>query len=617
MADKLDEVQRLAPDAADQLNKDAVALRAELAGVLTERKKNDDYDKLIKDTDVAFKAGQFDLANSKALEAQLLVPRRPEAGERLAQVAPKLDEAKRQQFAEKQRLERQKQFDAAFTAAAEKFKQGHLEDAEVSLKTALDLNDKHPGALALQKEVTLALQQKHAGAELQKKTEQFNALLAEADRLTEQGEVDPAGQKLAEAGKLFPGDTNKGAALQATEKKIAAKKEGLKELAGYEVLLKNAREARRAGSLDEAQKLVQSALASKVADERAKTLKKQIEDDLEERKKIANKENEYNRLVDSGNFFVKTANEMKADAYDDKITQLNSALNEFATAKSIKAEGPATTRTTEVKQIIEQLKVAATKKKAEEAAVAAKKRAEFNAQLTLADTAATKGDFPGADNYLKAAREILADADALKTLEAKKTEYQNLQKSDQAVRTAFGQVLDDLKKEPADLGAALKTTQDVCQAFPTRRDMAGVLDTLNKVKSADEAARQSAAAVSAKIAEFSRNKKLADKPELAQLGAARDRLQGLAAAAAGELAASNFQKAAAVLQDLDQKRRQAENEINTLRTKLEALGKVPAPEVQRPGELEPDADASSKKPTPPPEKKKKSQGSVGEINPFD
>ena len=628
-ADKLDKILSMFPDANDKLNKDATRLKSEVAVALGDRKKKDDYDRLVKAGDADFTAGKFEMALDKALQAQTLLPKGPEAAALIAKVNPKLDEAKRKEAARKEQELRDKKLADALAAAKTQLDGGKLDEAAVSLKTALEVSPVHEGALALQKRLLDEQEKQRTAEEQQKKTKAFDDLLATASRATEDGDLDAANKQLAEARKLFPDDQTKAAAIQTAEKKLAEKKEIQRLVTEYEGLVSKAKEARRAAQnlddagrlkkLEEAQQFVKSALqlGDKVVEGKGQLLKTQLDGEIGELKGNANKESQYNTLVSKGGEF-ETAGDAKGDAFDEKLSQYQLALKEYGNAKALKPGGPADQKETQINRKISDTKAAKAedaRKKADAAAGLAAGRQKFDAKIGEADAAAAKGDYAGAQALLAAAKAILADDAATRTLEAKAKDYEAKKKQvDDAVGVAFAKSLDALKNDPADLAGAMAPVQKACQDYPANGPIAGVRKTLQDVQEADVLVKQAIKGATDKLAVFSKNKKLENTKELREFDAACKRLQGLTAATIGRLTASQFKDATEILRSLNADLKQVSAQIEQLAPQLEKLGKEKpfTPIGENPiGEANDDGGKKTPKPVV---KKPKAKGSVGEGN---
>jgi len=569
--EKVAEVLKSYPDSGDELNQEARKVERALKDANAERLDRADYDRLIKEVEAAFNAGNFELANTKAHDAQVLMPKRDEADIWIAKIAPKLDEATRKRAKEAADKEHQQKLAAWLKTAEEQHQQGHLNEALASLRKALDISPQHAGALDLQERLQQALDKQKQEEELRKNTKRFAELLNLATELTlsdDTADLDEAAQKVADARSIFPGDKDREADAAPVEARIGSRREALKAKAGYDTLVKRAKEARAEGRLKDAKDLVEQALLSPLKDSSAETLMKAIDDEIakedERHRQIAGRDAQYNELLNSGGVFVTAADRLGPEAFDEKISQLNSALREFRAAKALKPDGQAAKRESEVEQKLNQTKLDR----------ASSLRRQFDAKIALADEAARKGNFEAADDCLAAAKGILPDDDAaVATLAAKSREYQGL-RVDSAISTAMGQVLEALKKNPADIGAAMRPAQDACQAYPSRREMAAVLDTLRKLENVDAAVKQACANASATITELRRgtgntgtvaelriDDDTATKVRISKLEKARERLQGLVSPAVKKLADSSFKDAAVVLQDLETDLHKAADEI--------------------------------------------------------
>jgi len=681
----LDRVTKILGDYADpedELNQEAKKLKSLLEVAVKENQNKHDYNKKILEVAAAFEARNYEEANKKALEAQTLMPNGKEAAEWLAKIGTMLDDQTKKAAAEQSRKDREQKFAAALKTAVEQEGKGQLDEALAAVLSALKLAPQDEGAATIQKRIVAALEERRKKEEQQKREKDFDTALKQAAIAESLPDLDEAAKKLLEARKLFPGDKDREAQVVAVETQLADRREVLKAKPAYEELLAKVRDARKADKLKEAQEFVDQALQSKAKDSRAEDLKKRIVEALAAG-------DEYKRIFDEAEAMLQAADKVDlstAAAYDDKISQINKALDKYAAAKAKKDEGPATARAVEVTQKLDKVKAdkaeflrkqaaaaaaaAATEKKAEEekkaiaaadaaygkvksvldglsptsdqgAFVAAqgevakykekykeapaldellnqKKLAAFDAQIVLAETAKKKGEYQAADGYLNAATAILADKTALETVEKKRQEYKALMAGNagNAAKTAFGLVLDALKRNPEDLDAALKPVRDFNKAHPGQRDLETVLGPLEKLQSAAAAIQPVLAGANGKIAEFKgffvrvaprpgdedveaseKNASVAKaEPKLKALESARDSLQGLVAKEAGQLVTSAFKEADTVLANLDKEQRRLVGEIETLTTQLDGLKGAPKKQT--------------KQQPPKPEKRQKRPGEV-------
>ncbi|MGD0091500.1 MAG: hypothetical protein ABSE73_16395 [Planctomycetota bacterium] len=465
----------------------AEVLRREAAA---EQQRKEEYDKLIREAEALFKAGEFEATNRKALEARDLMPAGKEAAEWLAKIAPKLDDQAKRKAQEQAQKDREAKLAAALKAAEEHEAKGQFEEALASLQTAFAIEPQNERAAALQERVLAAVKDRRKKEQQQKKEKDLEDALIQATQLAVAGaeaDLDEAARKVAEAGNIFPGDKEREAAIAAVAKKIADSREllKLKKLkAEYADMLQSARDARINQRLDDALQFAKRASASKMADSRAEDIMKQIEEAIAERSKLI----EYDKLLAQGDNFDKAADSLKPEALDDKAAQLELALGVFAKAKALKAEGPATKREAEVKQKLDQVKAAKADlvRKQEEAArkaaaavapaqktaetpAPAKKQDDAAARSALAEDAARKQQRDTACASLKKTLEALGPAGDLAGAQAQFNEFKTKYPADPDLAA-----LDALLKQKSVDVAAAKNLQEHNAALDkVRKALAG------------------------------------------------------------------------------------------------------------------------------------------------
>ena len=197
----------------DQLAAVAVK-KAEAAKKAEEERKakelQEKYLAAISAGDVAFKASNWDLAQTKYTEASGLKPEEKYPKDQLAAILTKRDEAARKAEEERLAKELQQKYQAAVTAADAAFKAERLDEAEGKYTEASGLKpeEKYPKdqlAAIVRKRDELA---KKASEEEQAKAldAKYQAAISAGDGAFNSGRWDEAEQKYAEAGGLKPAE---------------------------------------------------------------------------------------------------------------------------------------------------------------------------------------------------------------------------------------------------------------------------------------------------------------------------------------------------------------------------------------------------------------------------
>ncbi|MGD0089337.1 MAG: protein kinase [Planctomycetota bacterium] len=347
----VDEVLKEFPGTNDPLNQEAKKLALSLKEAATEMQRRKDCDKLIQEATQALEDKRYGDANKKALEAQnmLVAGKENEVTGLLAKIEPLLKDEEKKNAAEQIRKEREKKLAETLTAAEGQEAKGQLEEALATLKPVLAAAPEHEKATTIQKRVLAALEDRRKAEEQKeqkRKEKDFENSLSLATQLATGGsasDLDEADKNLAEARKLFPGDKDREDKLSAVQAKITARREEFKDKAAYSDLLTKVREALRTGKSQEAQQQLAQALKSPFRDNKVEDLKKRVEDLVK-----------YDTSVAKGNEYATAAENLNADAYDEKITQYKLALAEYDKAKELAKElegvAPTPPREAEVKQ---------------------------------------------------------------------------------------------------------------------------------------------------------------------------------------------------------------------------------------------------------------------------
>lgn len=304
-----------------------------------EKKKKEDFAKLIADGDAQMKTESFDAAIAKYEEALNLIPKEPGAESKLADAKKKRDDKiKNEQLAEEQKKKKE-QFEKLIA-------QGDSEMGTESYDKAIA---SYTAALALIKDDPTA---KTKLAEAEKKKSELAKNKADFDQLVKDGDLASAGKKYDEAitkyekaltiikdagvqTKLDKAKSDRDAALGAAEAEKKKKEEFAKLIAAGDASVKTESFDDAISKFEEALKLIpkEASAEAKLAD-----AKKKRDDKLKNEQALADqkkKQEEFDKLITQGD------GEMSASTFDKAIVSYTAALAIFkdnATAKAKLAE---------------------------------------------------------------------------------------------------------------------------------------------------------------------------------------------------------------------------------------------------------------------------------------
>jgi len=606
----------------DKLEIKQKAIKAE------DQKRRENFQGLITEASTLIDDSKLEQAEKKITEAEKLFAKDPA----IAATREKL--SKKQTDTERKAAEGKRRSDA-IADLAKVIESDKLIEAKTQLEAAEANYPQNKEIAALR----ATYEKKKQQADEQTKRTEFDDILASVDDMFKKENADlfEIETALEQAKQLIPNDPE----LVAREQKLKDRKadalqqeEQKRKLARFEDLLKKVQEilGKPDGSLDEAQAKLDSAKELFPDDAKLKQLLQDV--DSKHKDKIVQEITAAlakNDLEGAGRQLAE-AQLSYPGAYLDKVKGEIEQKKKDATAKAaaqqerdkalikLTAALEPTGDLAEAQKLLEAFKtkhpndaelpaldVKLQKRLADNAALQRKQK-DFNEQVALADAAAKKGDFPGAESFLVTAKGILSDPPALAILDTKRTEYNRLRTevSGEAATAAVAKVVDALKRSPDDLNAALKPAQDANLAFPANKDVKAILVTLHGMQTVEDSIKETAARASQKITEFKKRVQVAGEndvvgeKDLADLTAARGRLLGLVPAAARQLAASSFEDSAAVLQGLEESRRKTAAEIDRL---IDKLGVAAIPDT--------------KPPKQPERKKKGGGGTAGELDVFD
>ncbi|MDP2114465.1 MAG: hypothetical protein Q8K69_10460, partial [Bacteroidota bacterium] len=301
-----------------QVAKEAQGITKQEAQDLVVKQKN--FDQLIKDADVLFQRGEYQLALIKYLEARQLFPERAYASDRIAELQ---DLVKALEITERQRAELEQKYKDAIVRANGFFEQKTYVSARPVYEEALQYKPGDVFANGRIQEIDQLLA-------LLEKQKQFNDLIAQADNSYKSKNFDQAVTLYNQAKELFPEKEYPQTQIDLInqEKEQLAKAEQDNETRFIE-LQANAEKEVLSLNYDESIRLLNDALKIK---QRDASVQKRIEDiqGLKKQQLLAKEkeEKEEERLL-----ALATANNQ---AFNDAIASADKAFgeNDFNTAKS-------------------------------------------------------------------------------------------------------------------------------------------------------------------------------------------------------------------------------------------------------------------------------------------
>ncbi|HYG75975.1 MAG TPA: protein kinase [Planctomycetota bacterium] len=606
---KVDEVKRLFPANGDEFNKKALDLENRLNVVLKEKQRSEEYDRGLKEVLELETKGNWEAASKAAWELRKLIPERPEAPEALKRIQPKLDEKAQLALAEQAKRE----LIESLGKANDLFNQKQYEKAGEILDGIPKKTD--PEYVALKKKVDDALVLLKQEQQQKQKREEFNGIIASAEKAFNDQDLATAKQQLAQAEQMFKDDP----VIARLRGEIAKKEEFAKAKLEYDGLLNKIREAIKSTSLDEADRFLTLASKNPAADAKLTSLKAKVDELREEQKKIQNVEAEYANLLSSAAVFEKAGDEKKE--FSDKLNSYDLALRKLLSAKPLKKGGEADQREVALRKKIEDTQKAeeVERRKVEEARrLAAEQEAQqklnrkqFDDRMLAANTSAQQGDFASALANLAEAGKLFPNDPKLveRTAEVKKMQADVDGKIKAAIDLAAQRVP---KRQFAD---AIADVQGVARQYPMRRELSSVVEGITALQRVEGSVQNQLASAAGRLKTIDAKAEGRAGAYRARVTDAQSRMQSLVDNTIDQIVRSRFADATSAIRALETDVLRNGAQLASALDSYEEAARPPAATTTNQGDENPFKE-NKKKSTPPPTKEKKSSN-VGDVNPFD
>ena len=616
--DKVTEVKRAFPDATNDMNKRAIELETRLKGIIKDQGDAEKYDRLMKDEKALEDKGDPEGASKLAWEAKTVLPERPEARDALKRLQSKLDE--KATDALKKQAERE--FTEYMTQANDYATKEDYEKADEYLRKALGINAKDELALNLRTRIDYGVLAKKQRAELNRKTEEFNAQIKTARLSLEDGNLKDVADMMKAVDPQFKDHPD----LARLRSDLVKKAEAMKARDEYSATLDKLREYIRNGDADNALATYALAEKSPAVDSALKKLKDKVDEVVEEKKKMKDSEAQYTSLVISGTNFEKAGDEKSEPS--DKLASYELALPKYVQAKGIKKGGDADTKEAALRKKIDTARAAeqkalqaaaeAKRKKDEQDALERLNRKQFDERIAGFDLAFKSNDFATARSNLDEAAKLINNDPRLKEKEAdlKKAQADSDKKAGAALELAA------MKAPKGEYDDAIKDVNAAAQQYP-RRDLNSAIQALSALKRVESSAQQELVSSAAKLKQLDARAGPKGANERARVAAAQRNLQTLTTSAAETLARVRFQDSGVAVQkldgDFDMRKRELNSALNQYEDAINV--KEPPPHTDT-GDQNPFKTENKKPPVRQPDPPKKTNGgnsgkNAGDVNPFE
>ncbi|HEY3323127.1 MAG TPA: protein kinase [Planctomycetota bacterium] len=537
---KLAKLRESFPAETDPIRIAVVEQEKRLTALLGDKQKNDEYDKLIKDTKAAEQANKWKDANDLASKALALLPARPEAAAEIKLIQDKLSDQDARAFKEKQ----EKEYGEAIVAANAAFNQGNFPAAAEAVSRAVARKPNDEAALAIQKRIDAASAADKEQAALKRKQDDFKKLSDEATQAFKDNDLPVASEKIKAMALLFPQDP----AVAKHQDELKTRQQAVAQKTEFTQLVTNIREKMRLKNVEESEELFGKLQKHPAAEPAVVAKVKENLDDLKkETEAMKSNEAAYSTALAAGKNFESAGDGKTAPS--DKRSSYEQALAQYTQAQNIKKGGEADAAIAKLQPKIASAKTeeaALAKRKADEEAALKAKRQQFDDKLGAAETAVANASFKAAYDALVAARKLIADDPKLPPVEKKYKDA--LTAAEAKVMASVDAAAKSLSQKQYD--AAVTSLKDGLAAYTDRADLSAVITEIGKLKTLVAGVESAAVDASRKFDDIKAKAGAKGADEAARATAAIASLRGLCDAALADIATKKFEGMAAIVSKL-------------------------------------------------------------------